>query len=217
MKLRLQAKKHEVGDVWSYYFKPLEPLTWVAGQSIRLELPRPTWGIDERRFTISSAPHEGHVRITTRLSESSFKQSLHALKADDEIQGFNIEGDFIWRPTRPMLFIAAGIGITPFRSIIAERMHTKQPLNITLLYASSDKPPIYYNELLTWQKSDPSFTMRILSKRFEIAPESTLAPMWKENFIYISGPEKMVRDITNSFQELGVARSRLKTDQFTGY
>jgi NAD(P)H-flavin reductase len=52
---------------------------WTAGQSIKLEVPGP-YGPLEHRFSISSAPHEGIVAITTRLSGSSYKNSLAALR-----------------------------------------------------------------------------------------------------------------------------------------
>src|SRR4051812_5628 len=96
MKLRFVSKKSEGSDVWSYFFAPVEAMEWVAGQSIRLELPRETFGVSERRFTIASDPSEGHVRITTRTSGSRFKVLLDDLSSDAVINAYGIEGNFIW-------------------------------------------------------------------------------------------------------------------------
>ena len=219
MKLRFTGKKHEVDDVWSFFFDPVEPLTWIAGQSIRLELPRASWGMSERRFTIASAPYEKHVQITTRVSHSEFKQALNTLQPDQEINGFNIEGDFVWEESdSPKLFLAAGIGITPFRSIIAEQIKGKKPLNTTLLYGSSLTRAIFQDELEQWQEADKTFRFyTVQGKRLSIEKDASLSPQWQESLVYVSGPTQMVDEISDALIEHGFPKNQIKTDQFTGY
>ncbi len=217
MKLRLASKKQELGDVWSFFFDPEQPVTWQAGQSIRIELPRKTWGISERRFTIASAPCEKHIQITTKLSSSEFKQTLAKLKPNSIIEGHNIEGDFIWdKSRRPKLFLAGGVGITPLRALLAQAIHDKIPLNITLLYSTKDSPPLFNQELEMWAKKHRGFHLYITDKRIAIDPGSTLVPLWKDSVIYIAGPEKMVRQLSDELIRGGLSKSQLKTDEFTG-
>lgn len=219
MKLRFASKRDEGQDIWSFFFEPVEPLEWIAGQSIRLELPRATWGVEERRFTISSAPFEGHVRITTRMGTSEFKQALDNLKTGDQIQGHNIEGDFVWGEVdKPRLFLAAGIGITPFRSILAQAIHEGKQLNTTLIYSVKEVPPLFQSELDAWQEADPTFYVHYLvGTRLGIEKKSTLAAYWLENIVYVSGPEGMVHEITATLTHKGVPTGNIKTDAFTGY
>lgn len=210
MKLRFVNKVQESDDVWSFFFEPAEPLDWIAGQSIRLELPRKSWGYEEQRFTIASAPREGHVRITTRLSDSEFKQTLSRLESGAFIDGHNIEGDFIWDSLdRPKLFLAAGIGITPFRSLLAEHAAAK---NVKLLYQSKDKLPVFGKELADRLGKG----LRVTSQRLSLDTIADFCPDWKERVVYISGPEQMVRDISRSLLGAGLSPKWLITDLFTG-
>src|SRR4051812_31124969 len=71
MHLLFESAHNVTGDVTTFTFRPEAPLMWTAGQSIKLEVPGP-YGPLEHRFSISSAPHEGIVAITTRLSGSSY-------------------------------------------------------------------------------------------------------------------------------------------------
>src|SRR3990170_8502700 len=122
MKLTLQDKKQEAKNVFTLVFAPDGPISWIAGQSIRLELPAGQYDTEERRFTISSAPHENHIAITTRTTPGLFKQSLLELKIGDIVEANAIEGTFTWKESeKPLIFIAGGIGITPFYAMLKHR------------------------------------------------------------------------------------------------
>lgn len=213
MKLALTHKIQETGDIWSFFFEPVEPTPWQAGQSIRLELPRKTWGVEERRFTIASAPHEGHIRITTRLSDSEFKQTLSELKIGSIINGFNIEGSFVWdNSDLNKVFLAAGVGITPFRALISQAAHNKLPLNVSLIYSSRETPALFKDELEAWAKENQGMALYISSDRITL-PQTII---WNQSLVYISGPEQMVHDLHHQVSLRGVPSNQLKTDLFTG-
>lgn len=208
MKLRFVSKKQEFGDTWSFFFEPMESMEWQAGQSIRLELPRQSWGYDERRFTIASAPYEKHLQITTRLSGSEFKNLLDALKPNDEIDGHNIEGDFVWdSAVGKTLFLAAGIGITPFRAMLASR----DAGDTVLLYGTRDEQPVFYDELKTWLGDN----LHVLNGRIDENYVKQTVPDWQDRLVYISGPERMVFELKKQLIEAGLAEKNIKTDLFT--
>lgn len=210
MKLKFLRKQQDTGDVWSFFFEPAEPLEWRAGQSIRLEIPRKSWGYDERRFTIASAPSEEHIRITTRVSSSEFKQSLADLEVGKSLDGHNIEGNFIWDNSDwPSLFLAAGIGITPFRAMLAEWAGKEQ---IKLLYQSRDEPPVFGKELSEWLGE----ALRVTSQRLDPDAVMSFCPDWLERQVYVSGPEQMVHDLSRQLLAAGLPAGQLKTDLFTG-
>ena len=122
--LKLLDIKLEAGNVKTFIFET-GGLTWIAGQSQRYILPQAgTTGAEtERRFTIASAPSEEVISISTRITDSSFKQALNALKAGDVIQRKRLKGDFTWEEdmSEQVLLVAGGIGVIPFRAILLER------------------------------------------------------------------------------------------------
>lgn len=214
MKLRFVKKKEEVDGVWSFFFEPLQQLDWVAGQSIRLELPRPTFGVDEKRFTISAAPFEKNIRITTRISDSTFKRSLAALAPGNLVDAFSIEGDFIWDDS-PKLFLAGGIGITPFRSMLTQAARDGRRLNTILIRSGKDKMPVFKNEFDDLAAKDSSFKSIHLKERISLEDLKQF-PDWKNRLVYVSGPEKMVDELAKSLISAGLPKTRLKKDLFTG-
>lgn len=216
MKLKFINKIQESGDVWSFFFEPTEQVAWIAGQSIRLEIPRKTWGIEERRFTIASAPHEGHIQITTRTSSSDFKQLLLGLSPGDAINGANIEGNFVvkdWQDSK--IFIAGGIGITPFRSMLAEAIHQNKSTHTTLYYSSRENSPTFVDELHTWAEQDKTLELKIMPERLTVA-KATMPKDFLSRQVFISGPEAMVRELSRQAIDLGLPEEQLKADLFTG-
>jgi ferredoxin-NADP reductase len=152
MKLTLTARKKESPGVESFIFKPEEPLVWKAGQFLHYVLnhaPTDDRGSD-RWFTNASAPCEKHVMLTTRFDSkrsSTFKKSLKALKCGDTIEISDLDGDFIVSDGRKAyVFIAGGIGITPFRAILQQAAHEGRLLRVTLLYVNRKSVAAYKKE-----------------------------------------------------------------------
>lgn len=211
VKLRFLNKLQEVGDIWSFWFEPPEDLTWLAGQSIRLELPRATFGVDERRFSIPSAPHEKLVRITTRLSDSSFKQNLDKLEPDALIDAYAVEGDFVWNDSdKNRLFLAGGIGITAFRPILIDAAEQGKLKNTVLIHSFHDNKPLFGSEL------EKLKSLKVIYLHNSRISAENLIPDWKTRQVYISGPEKMVAELGNQLKKSGLPDDRLKLDLFTG-
>jgi ferredoxin-NADP reductase len=80
-KLKLLEKNHLTDNVWSFVFEAHPQIHWTAGMFIRVELKHnnPDPEGTKRWFTVSAAPFEGHPQITTRITESTFKQALVAV------------------------------------------------------------------------------------------------------------------------------------------
>src|SRR5712691_9034012 len=162
MKLELSATKQEASETFSFIFAPEEPLQWKAGQLLRyvLDHPDPDDRGVERFFTIASAPHEKHVMLTTRFAakSSSFKKALRRLRPGDAIEAHDLEGDFVVDdPEKTFVFIAGGIGITPYRAILLDLDYNKKPLNVQLLYANHDNDFPYRKELDALEGRHPEF------------------------------------------------------------
>jgi ferredoxin-NADP reductase len=225
MKLKLTAKKAESPGVVSFIFKPDEPLTWKAGQFLHYVLnhaPTDDRGSD-RWFTIASASHERHVMVTTRFASqksSTFKKTLKALKVGESIEVSDLDGDFIVSDARKhYVFIAGGIGITPFRAILKEKAHAGTPLRATLIYANRKKVAAYKNELEAMSRRNPNFKIHYLFSPQRIDKDTIreLVPDLKKPHFYVSGPEPMVEGVGKMLQEMGVPKKQIKQDWFPGY
>jgi ferredoxin-NADP reductase len=218
MKLKLIHIIPEVANVKTFVFTPQGPLAWIAGQSIRLELPRDSYGVDERRFTISSAPHQKNIHITTRLSDSEFKRHLFGMQPGEHIDAYAVDGTFTWpNSLHSPIFMAAGIGITPFHAMLHQRMHEQKPLQASLFYSNSTSDFVFKNTLERWQTDSPGFVVNYLSgQRLTRDFIHNLVPNLQDKTIYISGPTAMVDDIGNALLKGGHSEHLIKRDWFTG-
>ncbi len=216
--LSLISSRDEVGNVRTFVFEK-KTLEWVAGQSQAYVLPQA--GKTEKEnahwFTISSAPVEETINISTRISASPFKQALNALNPGDEISTHSLGGTFTWEEIgdAPLILMAAGIGITPFRSILLQRSASGKPLNATLLYFNRTDEIPFEKELQKLSHDHSEFHIEMVigdpvtaEKIFELAPEAA------ERIVYLSGPAPMVSSIGTALKERGVT---IKQDRFPGY
>lgn len=225
MKLTLISKKTEAQGVESFIFKPSEPLMWKAGQYLHYRLPHEPAddrGV-ERWFTAASAPFEKNVMLTTRLAtekSSSFKSALNALALGESIESDYVDGDFtVDDATQEYVFIAGGIGITPFYSILKEADHAGTKLNVTLLYANRDANVVFKDELDTWARNNPSLVIHYVTSPARIDENAIAAfvPDIQKPMFYISGPEPMVKSLGTMLEGMGVPSNHLKLDDFPGY
>ena len=216
--LTLISSHPEVDNVHTFVFER-NSLDWLAGQAQAYVLPEAgeTEEENERWFTISSAPVENTINISTRISSSTFKQALNALKPGDQIKAHSLSGSFTWEAddNHPVILVAAGIGITPFRSILLQRKALGKSLDATLLYFNRTNEIPFQKELEEIGKEHPGLQLKIIvdqpitaEKILELVPGDH-----KETF-YLSGPAPLVNSVGDALKELGVA---IKKDQFPGY
>src|SRR3989344_7942835 len=163
MKLRLIDKRTEAENVQTFIFEPDQKIIWEPGQYMHyvLQHPNPDDRGIERWFTISSAPFEEKITITTRLASekgSTFKQSLSRLNKGDTIEADGPEGDFVWRRgSFKHVLIAGGIGITPSRSMLLQQDRDNQQINADLLYLNRDNDFAFGPTLEKLQDVHPNF------------------------------------------------------------
>ena len=222
MKLTLLEKEHLVDNVWAFRFQPDGAFNWTAGQYIRVELPHdnPDHEGTKRWFTNSAAPYEGIMQITTRVSNSTFKQALSRLEPGDTLELIeNPEGDFVWQNSdHPVVFVAGGIGITPFHSMLKQRAHDGLPLNVTVVYGSRTPDVPFKDELAAWQVDDSN--LKVL---YEVGQPLTakklveLIPNLNDSLVYVSGPEPMVQALSKDLKQHGLPEAQLKQDEFPNY
>ncbi len=232
MKLKLLEKIQRTPDVISFIFEPVEPITWKAGQYLHWVLhhePTDDRGSD-RWFTISSAPFEKYIMITTRITKdkglsaqagSSFKSKLQTLVVGkSQMEVSYLEGDFVLDdPNKDYVFIAGGIGITPFRSIIKQLDHDEKPINVELLYANKDKHIVFKEELEEIASRNSNFKINYIfsPEHIDETKIKQLITDISNKAFYVSGPESMVEDLLAMLKNMGIKEENLKGDWFPNY
>ncbi len=224
MILKLISKKQETPDVVTFVFEFPEEIAWKAGQYMRYRIPNEK--ADDkgimRYFTNAAAPFEGHSQITTRYSDpvSTFKQDLDKIYIGGEIMANGPFGDFtIEDTTKELVFIAGGIGITPFRSILLQLDHDKKPFKITLLYGNRTEDAVFKAELEELARRNAGFKIiYAIGNQFIDTPFITSSvPEFQTKIFYLSGPEPMVKGIEATLSQMGIKEDQIRKDYFPGY
>ncbi len=225
MKLKLIDKKALSKDVETLIFEPNEKITWKPGQYLHYVLDHPNADDrkNERWFTVSDAPYENHPSMTTRFAEkngSTFKNALKNLSLGDEIEADGPGGKFVVEdPSKQYIFIAGGIGITPFRSILLESAHDKQPINVDLMYANRDDNFIFDDEFQAITAGNPNFRIHkfVSPKKIEEDDIKAVADKLDDPQYYISGPKPMVEAYDAMLKGMNIAEEKIHNDDFPGY
>ncbi len=234
--LRLKQKLQVGPDTWDFIFEPNRPLAFASGQYMEWTLGHkdPDSRGNRRYFTLASAPTERDIRLGVKFYQhsSSFKQSMLEMKPDTEIVAAQLAGDFTLPddPNKKLVFIAGGIGITPYRSMIKYLLDTHQRRDITVFYANKTMNDIVYAEVLDKAKhelgvktvymcTDVSRTPMTWNGRIGYLSAGVIreeVPDYKHAIFYISGPNAMVASVKETLLKMGLHRSQIKTDFFSG-
>ena len=120
---------------------------------------------------------------------------------------------------KTFVFIAGGIGITPFRAILLDLDYNKKPLNVQLLYANRDNDFPYRKELdaLRGQHAEFRIDYVVSPNRIDEKSIPQLVPDIEKPMLYVSGPEPMVESMDETLKTIGVPEGRIKNDFFPGY
>ncbi len=225
MRIDLIRRKIEAPGVESFIFKSPESVTWKAGQFLYWVLdhePADVRGTG-RWLTIASAPHEKIIMLTTRLAGekgSSFKKRLYELKSGEGIDVSDLGGNFtVEDPKENYVFIAGGIGITPFRSILKDLDNKGERSAVELIYANKDGDFIYKNELEALASNNPNLKIHYVVSPDRIDEDyiNRVVPGIQGQIFYVSGPDSMVDNVGLMLKRMSVPKERVKQDWFSGY
>ena len=220
--LTLTSKENLADNVWAFRFEADTPISWTPGQFIRIELPHdnPDDEGTKRWFTISSTPHDGYIQITTRVTDTTFKQALAALPIGSTINLVEQpDGDFVWQESeKPLVFIAGGIGITPFYSMLKARGHSGQPVSAPLIYNGRTDELPFKVEFEEASRRHPEFKVHyVIGEQLTTEKLTELVPNISSSQVYISGAESMVEALGKQLEESGLANDNLHQDFFPHY
>jgi ferredoxin-NADP reductase len=198
-----------------------------AGQSATLALlePPPQPNSAQRIFSLASAPFETDLMVATRMRDASaFKQALEGLPIGSKLKLRGPRGVMTLHEdaSRAAVFIAGGIGITPFRSMLRQAVHDRLSRRLMLLYSNrrpQDAPFLAELQDLARQNESVGLLARMTDadgfvdedtvKRFVA---DAAAPLY-----YLAGPPAMVNAMKVILRGAGVADADVRSEQFYGY
>lgn len=225
-KFYAQGIKNETKDTFTLALKHEKPFLFKAGQFCFLRLNKDQL-YARHPFTISSSPKEKELCLTVKLT-GRFTKALSELKRGEEII---VDGPFgiftIDNYEKDLVFIAGGVGITPFMSIIRDRIENNVAQNIILFYGSKTEKDIIYKEQLDNIKEDWFKKVYVLSddnsspnadgcEHGHINKE-TINKYVKNtgsSLFYICGPWLMKNSLKKSLNELGVDKQNIIIEDF---
>lgn len=234
-KIKLVNKKEVASNTWLFEFTKPSEFKYRAGQCADFTIENPKYEDDRgntRSFTIYSAPHEEYLSVIMRIRGSAFKRSLMEISSTDEVSLSGPYGSFTLhqQSTRPAVFLAGGVGVTPVLSIIRDSFYKKEIRKFLLFYSNRNlEDVVAFDELMNYAK---------LNMGFKFVPTLTAKPdnAWqyqvgridkamlesnldlKENAVYyISGSLSFVSANRELLLSLGISDDDIKTDEFPGY
>jgi ferredoxin-NADP reductase len=236
MRVRLKERRSETADVVSFIFDLSgQPFEYRPGQFAFCELDKldfPDERGNRRHFTISSSPTEkGIVMFTTRIRGSGFKETLRQAPLGYELSLGTPLGNFVLPEAKihQHVFIAGGIGVTPYRSILRYALDAKKPIHALMLYFNRSSADIVFRQeleeisrqmktfSLVHVLSDPEPGWKGEKGRLNEALLRKLVPHLGQQLFWISGPPPMVTAYKELIRQTGTADNSIRTDSFTGY
>lgn len=233
--LTLTAVEKMANDVYDFVFTPDRAFPFSPGQYLEWTLPH-QYADDRgnrRYFTIASAPTEGQVRLGVKFysPSSTFKRALAAMKAGSTISASHLSGSFVLPrdPKQKLAFIAGGIGVTPFRSMIQYLLDSKQARPIVMLYSNKTVADVAYKSIFDRAQAELGIRTLYTISGEKTAPPGMIhgsidasliaheVPDFRDRTFYISGPKAMVDAFKKTLTAMGVSRFKIKSDFFPGF
>ncbi|MBI2599801.1 FAD-dependent oxidoreductase [Candidatus Daviesbacteria bacterium] len=224
MILKVKKIKLETENSFSLILEKPKRFNFYPGQYLDIELPVNDPNSSTRAFTISSSPTENYLTVTTKKGITPFKKFVENIKPGDTVFASHPAGTFVLDETESAVFIAGGIGITPFRSMIRYVLDQKLKTPILLIYSNSDENFPFKDELDRWPKQLPNlkviYHISKISGRLNIDKLEkilNLKSLILNHIFYLAGPPNMVDDIEKILIETGVDPLNIRADRFDGY
>jgi len=223
---RLLRRETVAEGTMAFRFERPSGFVHQAGQNALFKL-----GDESRTFSIASAPHEPELMIATRMRDSAFKRALKEAAPGLQVEIDGPAGMMVLHDdaARPAVFLAGGIGITPFLAMARDAAHRRLPHRISLFYANRrPQDAAFLEELRRLEQRNPSY--RLVAAMSEPpagwngevgfinrAVLERHLPKPLEPVYYFAGPPAMAMAMQSMLAELGVAEADMRSEEFYGY
>jgi len=193
-------------------------LNYKSGQFVFVNFINKNITSDQHPFTISSSPSEQNLKFTIK-NFGDFTDSVSNLKAGDIAFAEGPYGDFNYRnrKSKNQIWIAGGIGITPFLSMSLDKDKDYQ---VDLFYCVSEKfEAVHLDQFEKIMKEDNNFKFYLWesskSGYIDAGKITSVCGDLKEKEIFICGPRNFMKNLENQFVKIGVDISRIHYENFS--
>lgn len=235
--LKIKEKIKLSADTFDFIFPLKKRLSFIPGQYMEWTLvhPKPDSRGNRRYFTLASSPTEDNIRLGVKFYDfsSSYKKALLNISQDEMIVAAQIAGNFTLPQDKQkkIVFMAGGIGITPFRSMIKYLIDQNERRDIINVYSNKYQSEIVYKDVFDEAQIKLNIrtvytltdTARLpMGWTGEIGRVNPLMiqkeiPDFMERTFYLSGPHSMVKGFEDVLQQMGVKNNQIKIDFFPGF
>lgn len=233
----LLARRMVAEDTLAFELARPAGYEYQAGQSAHVRLLAPPLtdsAGDTRELTLASAPYMDRLLFVVRLRNTAFKRSLQALPIGAPVGLDEADGDMVLHDdsARAAVFVAGGVGITPFLSMARQALHDALPHDIYLFYANRrPETAAYLSELQDLEHRHASFHLVATMT----APETSASPWNGEQghigpqllarhlsdvqrpVYYLAGPPALTLDVLDVLEDMGVDTATVHSVEFDGY
>lgn len=218
------SKINKLGNVNELYFEPQnKPMVYHAGQFTFMSfINNKEIQAELHPFTISSNPHEYYIRISAKNS-GDYTSTLDKVNVGDMVKLIGPYGYF----TRDRLisfknqiWIAGGIGVTPFLSMLAMEKDEPTGNKINFFYTTkTEEEAVYKDEILKDAENLTDLKVNLnvdttdgylSAKKIQEKIDFDL----KEAHILLCGPAAMMYSLRKQFKELGLTDEQIIFEDF---
>lgn len=234
---KLMARREIAEGTMEFSFEKPAGVAQTAGQTVDVTLIDPPETDAEgstRTFSLASAPHEPVFKIATRMRDTAFKRSLKSMPLGSPVSTTPPYGSFLMHEdsNRAAVFLAGGIGITPFRSMILDATERALPHRLFLFYSNRrPEDAAFLDELQTAAGHNPRFTLVATMTDMEKSAQPWTGQRGyidghllarhlsagEKPVYYIAGPLAMVAAMRTMLNESGVSNDDIRIEEFAGY
>lgn len=236
---RVARVQQESSDIRSFYLEPQDNavVPFAPGQHLPMRIVTAGEDILVRTYSVSSAPSDGHIRISVKLQGNASRHLHENVQVGDLLEARAPLGNFtlVDENTRPVVLIAAGVGITPMismvRELVAQNQRHRRVRNIHLFQSarSLEDLPFQLELAQLLQRSagllhihrtlsNPG-TEALLDRDYQMAGRLTFAqvkarlPLDNYDF-YLCGPGGFLQDMYDGLRELNIPDHRIHAEAF---
>ena len=220
MRISFERREELAATIWQYHFKPERAVDFVPGQYASFHLPSLT---DDprgpaRTYTLTSLPGDEFISFIIKIVDpvSRYKQVLQQLIPGNELEINDAMGDLVLPKSRdiPLVFIAGGIGIASFGSMIQQLLNSREERQVFFFYRLRDQRERIFTDLI---KAYPLVLNQLVIAPHQLTAAEIKAATPPDALIYISGCQSFTENLRRDLIESGTPHEYIVFDYFDGY
>ncbi|MDF7798823.1 FAD-dependent oxidoreductase [Pontiellaceae bacterium B1224] len=203
---------HEYDQTYSYWLKPTDEVVFVAGQYFHLVAPEESISkATARHMSVASSPLDDELLFSMSVaSQSQFKKRFSDVSVGDEVRIFHVDGEFTLDGIpegAELVFVAGGIGITPFRALIRDIELRNLNYAWSLIHVARNF--LYQDDFKQYSNSQLHIGRNDVPETIEaVVAEQPNA------YYFVSGSERFIEGLADRIASHGIDRSRIRLENF---